>query len=71
MPDAVELRLRIPPELGPEAEVLEDLRQRVATVEASLAADRQRTGRRIYGRRAVLRQTLGLFSLLSDDRLLS
>jgi len=54
MPDAVELRLSIPPELGPEAEMLEDLRQRVAAVEASLAAERQRTGRRVYGRRAVL-----------------
>ena len=34
MPAAVELRLTIPPELGPEAEVLEELRQRVAATEA-------------------------------------
>ena len=56
MPDVVELRLSIPPELGHEAEVLEDLRQRVAALEESLAAERQQTGRRVYGRRAVLRQ---------------
>lgn len=56
MPKAVELRLTIPPELGPEADVLEDLRQRVAAVEASTAAERARTGQRVLGRRAVLRQ---------------
>jgi hypothetical protein len=56
MPEAVELRLTIPPELGPEAEVLEELRQRVDTVVASIAAERQRSGQRVYGRRAVLKQ---------------
>jgi REP element-mobilizing transposase RayT len=56
MPEAVELRLTIPPELGPEAEVLEELRQRVIAAELSIAAERQRTGQRVYGRRAVLRQ---------------
>jgi putative transposase len=56
MPEAVELRLTIPAELGPEAEVLAELRQRVAAAEASLATERQRTGTRVYGRRAVLRQ---------------
>jgi len=56
MPHVVELRLSIPPELGPEAEVLEDLRQRIAAAETALAAERQRTGRRVLGRRAVLRQ---------------
>jgi REP element-mobilizing transposase RayT len=56
MPDAVELRLHIPPELGPETEVLDELRRRVTAAETSLAAERQRTGRRILGRRAVLRQ---------------
>jgi len=57
MPEAVELRLTIPPELGPEAEVLEELRQRVAAVEAAIASERQRTGQRVYGRRAVLQQS--------------
>jgi hypothetical protein len=65
MPKVVELRLTIPAELGPEAEVLEELRQRVAAAVASrvaaavasLAAERERTGQRIYGRRAVLQQS--------------
>jgi hypothetical protein len=57
MPEAVEMRLTIPPELGPEAEVLEDLRERVTTAVASLASQRQRTGQRVLGRRAVLRQS--------------
>jgi putative transposase len=56
MPEAVELPLTIPCELGPEAEVLAELRQRVGAMEAAIAADRQRTGARVYGRRAVLRQ---------------
>lgn len=57
MPDAVELRLLIPPELGPEAEVLAELRQRVQAVEEELAGERRRTGRRVYGRRAVRQQS--------------
>jgi putative transposase len=56
MPEAVEMRLAVPAELGPEADVLEELQQRVAAVVASIAAERQRTGKRILGRRAVLRQ---------------
>jgi len=56
MPEAVELRLTVPAELGPEADVLAELRQRVAATEAALAAERQRTGKRVYGRRAVLQQ---------------
>jgi REP element-mobilizing transposase RayT len=57
MPHAVELRLTIPPELGPEAEVLAELRERVRIVEAERAAERQRTGGRVCGRRAVLAQS--------------
>jgi hypothetical protein len=56
MPEAVELRLTIPAELGPEAEVLAELRHRVAATEAEMAAARQRTGSRVQGRRAVLHQ---------------
>ncbi|MEO7729682.1 MAG: hypothetical protein ABIY55_01830, partial [Kofleriaceae bacterium] len=57
MPEAVELRLTIPAELGPEAEVLAELRQRVAATEGALAAERQRAGMRVCGRRAVLKQS--------------
>jgi hypothetical protein len=57
MPDAIELRLVIPPELGREAEVLAELRQRVQAVEEDLAAERRRTGSRVYGRRAVCHQS--------------
>jgi len=57
MPEAVEMRLSIPPELGPAAEVLAELRQRVKAVEDAAALERQRTGRRVYGRRAVLAQS--------------
>jgi hypothetical protein len=51
------LRLTISAELGPKAAVLDELRQRVAAAEAALAAERQRTGQRVYGRRAVLQQS--------------
>ena len=57
MPDAVELRLTLPPGLGPEAEVLAELRGRVGMVETERAAERQRTGARVCGRRAVLEQS--------------
>lgn len=57
MPQALEMRLTIPPELGPEAEVLDELRHRVAAVEAAAASERQHTSRRVYGRRAVLQQS--------------
>jgi REP element-mobilizing transposase RayT len=57
MPATVEMRLSIPPELGPEVEVLAELRQRVQAVEAAIAAERQRTGRRVFGRRAVRAQS--------------
>ena len=57
MPETVELRLTIPSELGPEADVLEEVRQGVATVEETMTSERQRTGQRVYGRRAVLQQS--------------
>jgi REP element-mobilizing transposase RayT len=57
MPDEVELRLTIPPELGPEADVLAELRERVQAVEAAQEAERRRSGRRVLGRRAVLQQS--------------
>jgi hypothetical protein len=57
MPELVEMQLKLPPELGPEAEVLAELRDRVRAVEAEHAAERQRTGRRVCGRRALLAQS--------------
>ena len=57
MPEQVGMRLTIPPELGPEAEVLAELRERVRAVEAEHEAERRRSGRRVLGRRAVLQQS--------------
>lgn len=51
------MRLTIPPALGPEAEVLAELRERVQAVEAKCDAERRQTGRRVLGRRAVLHQS--------------
>lgn len=56
MPKVVEMGLAIPVELGPTSEVREALRQRVAAVEAECVAERQRTGKRVLGRRAVRQQ---------------
>ena len=57
MPDALELPLTIPAELGPAAAVLSELRDRVRAVELERAAERARTGRHVLGRRAVLAQS--------------
>jgi len=57
MPDALEMPLAIPPELGPAAELLAELRDRVRAVELACAEERLRSGRRIQGRRAVLAQS--------------
>jgi putative transposase len=57
MPEEVELQLTIPPELGPEVEVLAELRDLVQAAEVELEAERRRTGRRVLGRRAVLQQS--------------
>jgi hypothetical protein len=57
MPETVEMPLTIPPELGPAADVLAELRERVRAVEEERAAERQRTGVRVCGRRAVLAQS--------------
>jgi hypothetical protein len=54
---AAELRLAIPAELGPETEVLAELRQCVAATEIVLATERQRAGTRVHGRRAVMQQS--------------
>ncbi|HEU4727559.1 MAG TPA: hypothetical protein VFT22_06715 [Kofleriaceae bacterium] len=57
MPKEVEMRLSVPEELGPSAEVLAELRDRIDAIEAACATERQRTGRRVAGRRAVLTQS--------------
>jgi len=57
MPDALELPLTLPAELGPAAAVCSELRDRVRAVELERAAERARTGRRVLGRRAVLAQS--------------
>lgn len=57
MPDVLELPLTVPAELGPDAEVRSELRDRVRTVERERAAERGRTGRRVLGRRAVRAQS--------------
>jgi REP element-mobilizing transposase RayT len=57
MPDALELPLTAPAELGPAAAVVAELRGRVRAVELECAAERARTGGRVLGRRAVLAQS--------------
>lgn len=57
MPDELEMSLSIPPELGPAEALLAELRNRIARIEAERAAERQRTGGRVLGRRAVLAQS--------------
>jgi REP element-mobilizing transposase RayT len=57
MPASVRLEFVIPPELGDADEVRRELRTRVAAEERRLADERQRDGRRVLGRRAVVRQS--------------
>ncbi len=56
-PAAVTLKLELPRELGDPQLLLVELRQRVAAVEAAAATERMRTGARVLGRRAILRQS--------------
>ncbi len=57
MPDELEMSLTIPSALGPAAEVLSELRDRVRRLELERAAERRRTGGQVLGRRAVLAQS--------------
>jgi len=57
MPAEVTLQLVIPPELGDSAEVRRTIRERVAAVEAEVAAQRARSSAPLLGRRAVLLQS--------------
>ncbi|MCE9575793.1 MAG: hypothetical protein K8W52_21770 [Deltaproteobacteria bacterium] len=57
MPSEVTLSLVIPPELGDSDDVRRALRERIAEVEANVAAARARAGMPILGRRTVLQQS--------------
>jgi hypothetical protein len=57
LPDEVEIHLRIPPELGDHDEIVAEVKRRVEEFEASEAARRAATGRRVLGRNAVMRQS--------------
>jgi putative transposase len=57
MPAEVTLHLTIPPELGDRDQILAELQARVAAVEEEQARNRARTGKRVLGRYAVLRQS--------------
>jgi len=68
MPDALDLPLTIPAELGPAAAVIAELRDRVRAVELERAAERARMGRRVLGRRAVRAQSWRDYSASSASR---
>jgi hypothetical protein len=57
MPEQVEIVLEIPPELGDHDDIVARLRVQIAAIEAQHAAERVKTGRRVLGRRRVLRQS--------------
>ena len=57
MPETVSLSFSIPPQLGDASVVVRDLRERIAAVETEQARLRTASGRRVVGRRGVLRQS--------------
>ena len=57
MPEQVSLELTIPAELGDRDVILAAVQEKVAAFEASEASHRARTGKRVLGRNAVLRQS--------------
>jgi len=57
MPEMVELRTTIPPELGDADEVIAEIRAGVEGVERDAAESRKRSGIRVVGRSRVLRQS--------------
>lgn len=56
MPAEVELVLKLPDDFENKEEFLDELRRGVAEVEDACARERQTSGRRVVGRRSVLRQ---------------
>lgn len=57
MPVAVTLDLKIPPELGPAEDVLAAVKAGVEAIEREKADERRRTGKRVVGRRCILKQS--------------
>ena len=56
MPKEVTLQVGIPPELGDRDVILDELKKRVESYERKKAVERARTGSKVLGRAAVLRQ---------------
>lgn len=56
MPEEVTLRVGIPPELGDRDKIISEVKRRVEEFECEKAAERARTGGRVLGRAAALRQ---------------
>jgi hypothetical protein len=57
MPDEVELTLGLPDDFPEKAAFLAELERRIAEVEDRCARERMESGRRVLGRRCVLRQS--------------
>ncbi|MDB4962930.1 MAG: hypothetical protein JWP01_2929 [Myxococcales bacterium] len=57
MPAEIELVLGLPDEVECKQDFLAELRRRITEVEEAHALERQRTGRRVIGRRRILRQS--------------
>jgi putative transposase len=57
MPSEIELVLRLPDHFEGKEAFLAELRRRITAVEEACARGRQQTGRRVLGRRCVLRQS--------------
>jgi hypothetical protein len=57
MPEEVEITLTIPEELGDHDEIVARVRDGIAAVEQDCARERAKDGRRVVGRRRVLRQS--------------
>jgi putative transposase len=57
MPAVVEMSLTIPAELGERDAVIAEVRARVESVEQEVRERRLRTGKRVFGRRAVIEQS--------------
>jgi hypothetical protein len=57
MPESVKLKLSIPPELGAAVEVLHEISERIESTEERHMSLRSETGKRVLGRRGVLRRS--------------
>jgi hypothetical protein len=57
MPAEIELVLGLPDHFPRKVEFLAELARRISAVEEACALERQQTGRRVVGRRCVLRQS--------------